>query len=64
MMVLCLFPYREGTLEQPTREPQNATAGSVAGKGIGRGDLGLPAGIGTLAIPGLAISYFCTAFLR
>jgi hypothetical protein len=51
-----LFPDQEGTRdfahEKNTKAPEGATAGGVAGLGVG-GALGLLAGIGALAIPGV-----------
>jgi hypothetical protein len=51
-----LFPDKEGTRdfahEKNTKAPEGATAGGVAGLGVG-GALGLLAGIGALAIPGV-----------
>jgi hypothetical protein len=51
-----LFPDRQGTRdfahEKGTKAPEGATAGGIAGLGVG-GALGLLAGIGALAIPGI-----------
>jgi hypothetical protein len=51
-----LFPDKEGTRdfahEKNTKAPEGAAAGGVAGLGVG-GALGLLAGIGALAIPGV-----------
>jgi hypothetical protein len=51
-----LFPDKAGTRdvarEKNTKAPEGATAGGVAGLGVG-GALGLLAGIGALAIPGI-----------
>jgi hypothetical protein len=51
-----LFPDKDGTRdfahEKHTKAPEGATAGGVAGLGVG-GALGLLAGIGALAIPGV-----------
>jgi hypothetical protein len=51
-----LLPDRSGTrdfaYEQHTKAPEGATAGGVVGAGTG-GVLGLLAGLGTLAIPGV-----------
>ena len=51
-----LFPDKEGTRdfahEKNTKAPEGATTGGLAGMGVG-GALGLLAGIGALAIPGV-----------
>jgi hypothetical protein len=51
-----LFPDKEGTRdfahEKNTKAPEGATAGGVAGMGVG-GAVGLLAGLGALAIPGI-----------
>jgi hypothetical protein len=51
-----LFPDKQGTRdfahEKNTKAPEGATAGGVAGLGVG-GALGLLAGVGALAIPGM-----------
>src|SRR5688572_1677675 len=51
-----LFPDKEGTRdfahEKNTKAPEGATTGGLAGMGVG-GALGLLAGIGALAIPGI-----------
>ena len=51
-----LFPDKEGTRdfahEKNTKAPEGATTGGLAGMGVG-GTLGLLAGIGALAIPGV-----------
>ena len=51
-----LFPDKQGTRdfahEKNTKAPEGATAGGIAGMGVG-GALGLLAGIGALAIPGV-----------
>jgi hypothetical protein len=51
-----LFPDKEGTRdfahEKNTKAPEGATAGGVTGLGVG-GAVGLLAGIGALAIPGV-----------
>jgi hypothetical protein len=51
-----LFPDKKGTRdfahEKNTKAPEGATTGGVAGMGVG-GALGLLAGIGALAIPGV-----------
>jgi hypothetical protein len=51
-----LFPDKEGTRdfahEKNTKAPEGATTGGIAGMGVG-GALGLLAGIGALAIPGV-----------
>src|ERR1700743_3618277 len=51
-----LFPDKDGTRdfahEKHTKAPEGAAAGGVAGLGVG-GALGLLAGIGALAIPGV-----------
>ena len=51
-----LFPDKEGTRdfahEKHTKAPEGAATGGVAGMGIG-GAVGLLAGIGALAIPGV-----------
>ena len=51
-----LFPDKQGTRdfahEKNTKAPEGATAGGVAGLGVGAA-LGLLAGVGALAIPGM-----------
>lgn len=51
-----LFPDKQGTRdfahEKNTKAPEGATTGGIAGMGVG-GALGLLAGIGALAIPGV-----------
>jgi hypothetical protein len=51
-----LFPDKEGTRdfahEKNTKAPEGATAGGVTGMGVG-GAVGLLAGLGALAIPGI-----------
>lgn len=51
-----LFPDKQGTRdfahEKNTKAPEGATTGGLAGMGVG-GTLGLLAGIGSLAIPGV-----------
>src|SRR4026209_2037422 len=51
-----LFPDKEGTRdfahEKNTKDPEGARTGGLAGMGVG-GALGLLAGIGALAIPGV-----------